>query len=354
MPSNNAERGSIQQENPGFGLEIDRFKNVTPEEIARHLIYYSREVRNACSAKRTNPVVINEEKLAELADPESNLSTTIATVKIYEWFKKETPAIKIWTKSPTPSSEEILLEMLPFVDFCPGSIMIWISGKGEVYEDARVNLYQAIEVNGEKRLFFWSIPTENSDQECLEAACRLSPHVMGISANELLGITKDIETLRITPLPIWEPDTKSLTEFFSEHISLPEVWPQIRSGQILMEAIRELLAGQKGLVTNEVYQRIMAAQTYWEKVMIGSELEIRAMIIFGIELLSHRHGMLHLDALAEQSLGLGIGIGANRFLKTSESVSRGEYFHCGRCKSGKVQEGETCPSNPPKWKKTND
>ncbi len=321
-------------EKPVKGLDIDHLKNNSPETIRRYAVYFSREARNAPLPHRVNPVVMNGEEFRKLVDPDSELSTSMATTKIYEWFKQDIPAIKLRTKSLRPSPEEILEALVPFVDQNPHSLMVWISAKGEVYQEVRLNIYQTIEVNGEKYLFFWGIPTLHTDQECLKFAKRLEQH----SADQA-RTTDDVENLRVNPLSLWIPKETSLTAFLSGQIDLPEVWKAIANRKIILETIDDLKRGFC-LITPERYLRIKMAQTEIEKARIGWELQEAIKATYRIELLSDAHGPLYAnpDFFLLRQLGLGLQVGMERLISPMKGEIMSERVHCGGC--GEYKEGE--------------
>ncbi len=200
----------MPNESPHFGLDIDVLKTATLEEASRHVVLFSREARNASFEQRVNPVVVSLAEFAKLVKPDSDLTTDIATAKIYFWAKNNIPTEKttqIWLKSSSPTMEEILLQILLLPANNPDSIMFWVSPKGNDYQEARLNLYQVIMVNGRKYLFFWGIPTDHSDENCL------------VFVQKLCGSRfKDAEDLRVNPFAL--QISENLVTFLQKNIAL--------------------------------------------------------------------------------------------------------------------------------------
>ena len=325
----------MQNESPHFGLDIDILKTATPAEISRHIVLFSREARNDSFVERVNPIAIPLKEFAKLVKPESNLSTDIATNRIYGWAINDIPTkrtIRMWLDSLNPTMEEILSLMPPLKEDSPDSVIIWISPKGKVYKEVRINVYQTIIINGEKYLFFWGIPSNHSDEKCLEFAQNLTGFKY-----------KDAEDLRINPVAVKFSET--LESLLQRNIELPEVWEAIADGSIIEKTVKELRQGQE-IVPEEVYQRMMAAETYWEKVRIGKEIELATRAKFQIELLDNAHGGLYSNISTNQLMGFSIlQLGQERFLLTNSEISS-KKTHCGKCKKyGPFLPGETCPDD---------
>jgi len=319
-------------ESPHIGLDLSKYvewerRTKSPDEIAWDIAYFSREARKAPFAQRINAIVIGLDKFGELVKPESNLATDLATSEVFEWAKQTVPVISFSTD--TNSTEDILNKMLPLVDFNPQSIMVWLSPKGEIYQEARINVYQTIEVNGQKYLFFWSMPSSNTDEECLT----FYKNLLNYAAEEV-SIAKDTEALRISPLPVQIPPGETLTDFLDKQIPLPEIWEEIASRKIIKDTITEF-AAVRGLVLSE-YDRIISRKTEYENLLVGARLEMAVKEMLNIELRSGAHGSLNQNALSE--LGTNHLLTTGRLFSEGANLSTRESVHCGAC--GEYAKGQ--------------
>lgn len=330
-------------ESPHIGLDLAKYvesskETKTPDEIAWDITYFSREAREAPFQQRVNAIVISLAKFEKLVKPESGLSTDLATYAVYQWAKQASPTIKFSMDAKSLAPQEVLEKLLPLVDFNPQSIMIWLSPKGQIYQEARVNIYQTIEVNGQKYIFFWSTPSSHTDKECLT----FYQNLLRYAATEAPPLD-DVETLRISPLPIQIPKAKSLTNFLDEQIPLPEVWKRIASGQIIKDTIGEFFI-VRNLVLNE-YNQIIGRKTEYENRVIGARLEMAVESRLNIELRSGIHGDLNQNALSE--LGTNFLMTTGRLLSEGTNLASTEKVHCGACgeypKGQKFAPGFKCP-----------
>lgn len=347
MPQPEKSPRATIDESPHFGLNPENWQRnfageTSPKNLAKvadDVTRFSREARNTSFENRANPVVTSLLDFSKLVKPESNLSTDIATAIIYDWAKKDSPSIKIWTQNSSPTSEEILEAIYPYRDVNPGSIMIWLSPKGKVYVGARTNIYQTIAVNDEKFLFFWAIPSSHSDEEFLEFNRKLIYYTS--DKQRAWTIIKDAEDLRINPIPVQIPQFESLTAFLDQNISLSEVWKAIASGKIIMDTLSDL-ARVKPMVAKR-YQEIIRAKTELERIIVGASIEQDLQDEFGA-LLSDSHGGLYLSLFINP-------LASGSFLEMAHSPFQREYtsgrrFHCGKCgKTGYLNKGESCSSS---------
>lgn len=328
MPQNN--------ESPHRGLALENWQENLVEgkkpkdldTIAWEVIYFSREARKGPLQNRINPVAVSLEKFyIDLVKTNSDLATDIATAAIYKWAEKDSPSIEIWTKSNPPASEEILEAMYSFRDFCPGSLMAWISPRGNIYTEARINIYQTIKVNGAKYVFFWSIPSQHSDKECLEFSHKLLPY---IPENKMNYFTDDVEELRINPLPLTVPNINSLTRFLNDKIYFPEVWQAIANGHPIIETLLELPDGRD--LVQKRHQMILSAKTEIQRKRVGAELEIAIQERFQIELRGDAHGGLYSSDLSTTLFsGLDILQGNKSLTDNLTEKDETKYEHCGGC-----------------------
>jgi len=329
MPQNN--------ESPHIGLNTRNWKEgfggpITREKITEQSIYFSREARQSPTKERTNPVVVSFSDFTKLVKTESILSTDIATTKIYDWAREQVPAIQIWTSSPTPTTEEVLKELVSLSDFNTGSSMVWISPKGEVYAEARINIYQTIEVNGKKYLFFWGIPTQHTDQQCFGFYRKLTALASEIPE---VQITNDAEDLRINPIPLQIPPDESFTSFFAKQIPLFDVWGSVANGQIIQKTIEEFAVGRP-IIWAE-YEAIMEAKTEYERRLVGARIENALQRQLAITLCPYAHGDLNSNFLANPS-GINSLFTTGRLLSPLSNETSKERVHCGKC--GQYQKGE--------------
>lgn len=330
MPPNN--------ESPLFGLNPENWqKNAqgaiapkTREEIIRDVIRFSREARDASNKERINPVALSLQEFSKLVKPESDLATDIATTRIYDWARQDVPSIQIWTKSNHPDFLEILEAVRPFCDLNPGSLMVWISPKGQVYPEARVTCYQTMLVNQKSYLFFWGIPTQHTDRQCRGFYGRLakfSPKRLAVP------VTDDPEDLRINPISVNIPGYFSLTGFLKQQIDLEnDIWKNIASGQIINETIKELVKGGQ-IISQEQYQRLLSAKTEAEYEEVGAEVEVALMRTLNIILRSDSHGALYSSLSYRDPIS-----GLNESISGKNTELSTERVHCGGC--GYYQKGE--------------
>lgn len=314
-------------ESPHIGLDLRNYvegesKTKSQDEIAWDVAYFSREARKAPFVERTNAIVINLDKFGGLVNPKSNLATDLATSEIYEWAKKIAPSISFSADTPSPSTQDLLNKMLPLVDFNPRSVMVWISPKGEIYQEARINVYQVVEVDGQKYLFFWSAPSSNTDEECLTFSQNLSR----FTATEP-PVIEDVEVLRISPLPVQIPQGETLTGFLAGQIPLSGVWEQIASGQIIKDTVTEFATVRK-LVLSE-YGQIISQKNEYQNRVVGARLEMAVKEMLNIELRSGVHGSLNENALSE--FGVNSLMTTGRLFSEGTSLSSREQVHCGAC-----------------------
>ncbi len=304
------------------------------ETIAAQVVFFSREARNAPNIERVSPIPISLSEFSDLVKPDSDLSTDIATHEIYKWAVKDKSSIEIWTPSSPPKIEEILEAMYSFRNLNPGSVLVWISGKGKTYPEARINIYQTIKVNGEKYLFMWGIPSQHSDEECLVFNHRLSRYFDG---ERKFHTVADIEDLRVSPIPVRIPEiARPLTNFWEDQIPQLEVWTGIASGQIIVETIQELIKG-KPLLRSK-YQKILEARSEEERRQIGAEIEIAVQDEFDIRLRNDGHGPLYSLQADNYITNWRSLLGMSSYVRPQEIVSSSKKEHCGAC--GRFRKGE--------------
>lgn len=338
---------NYENESPHYGLTIQNWQEdldgkvnpKDPKELTWDTTYFGREARNAPFNERVSPVVIGLSDFAKLVKPESNLSTDIATTKIYQWACKDSPSMKFWTE-PSPSPEEILKELLSFPDFNSGSVMVWISPKGTVYSEARVNLYQTIEVNKTKYLFFLGIPSNHTDEECLKFYHKLTPYA---AEKTQILLTNDVEELRINPVALKIFETNSLTGFFKDKLFHPEVWEVIANGQAIKDTLQDYERNKS--IIDEHYDKIVEAKTENDFRRVGTLIELEMQRMGNYALLSNAHGGLYSSSLFDPNSGINLLLGINRFYQpTNEPKLNTETrVHCGEC--GRYRKGEKFSGN---------
>lgn len=336
---------NYESESPHYGLNPQNWQENSqravvpkkPEEITRDITYFGREARDASFNERVSPVVISLLEFSKLVKPGSILSTDIATAKIYEWACKDSPAIKFWT-NPSPTSKEILKELLSFPDFNSGSVMVWISPKGTIYKEARVNLYQTIEVNDAKYLFFFGIPSDRSDEECLKFYCKLTPYT---TENTNLLLTNDIEELRVSPISLKTHGTNSLTGFFKDKFHHPEVWKAIASGQVIKDTLQDFEKNKP--IVEQHYDEIISVKTESDFRRVGTLIELEMQARGNYALLSNAHGELYSSSLFNPNSGISFLLERNQFYQPKNELTTETRVHCGEC--GRYHKGEKFSGN---------
>ena len=248
----------------------------------------------------------------------------VATSWIYEWAKGVKPSIQIWTALPL-NTEEIIEAMRPYIDFNPQSSMVWISPTlPGVYPEARINLYQVIEVNNETYVFSRSLCSHHTPEECVDMAKKFLPYSSGISLAEI----DDSEILRATPLPIIIPG-KSAIEFFQKIVNIPGVWEAISSGKDLDD--NKLTTRVSEEMGKKWGESIALADTPCKQIAVGAAIERELAQRLERELMAG-HGPLYSQIFNQLASYEGFG-----FLL--------EKRHCGACLdkgTEKFQPGEKC------------
>ncbi len=330
---------SIEQR---FAIDISNWQTKRVETIIQDTASFVLEAGNRSLEKRINPGVVSLTEFAFLLKKDSLDPEDIATVQIYRWANKNSPAIKIWTKSPSPTTSGIFEEILPFTDLNPGSVMIWLSSPLEgTYKESRIVVYQAVEINGQKYLFFRAIcGTQNTD-ECLNIARQLS--FFQDSDKNFDQITGP-EHLRATPFSITIPPNETFTGFLRRFIDLPKVWETISKGEDLKEKKQAL--EEAGEIVQKNYQTITTALSFDQQWEIGRRLEESLQEKMGFGLKAGACGVLYSSLLYNSPLTELLQRGS---LVYSSKIGgeKSKFIHnCGACgKSLKryMSKGDRCP-----------
>ena len=312
-----------QQTKETIAIDLRRWQGVPISEVRSQNASFSIEAGDKPFEERITVLAVPLESFAKLKKSESLASDDIATTKICDWAKQTTASIKIWTSSST--QEEILEAMRDFVEINPGQAMIWISPKAKgIYLETRIGIYQVINVNSKKYLFFRTLCSNHSFENCQKMALGFKKDI----------VFKDPESLRATPIPVIVPGNNPI-DYFSSIIKMPSVFEAIRKGADIKNNLLSLEQDSK-IITKEVYQRIQTATSFSQQIMLGQFIEKQLQERSGTRLLNGTCGILY-SSLTVSSLAQIFG---HSSITTAEG---GRRKHCGKCgKHGYFTEGESC------------
>lgn len=312
-----------QQTKEAIAIDLRRWQGVPIAEVRSQNASFPIEAGDRPFEERITVLAVPLESFAKLKKSESLAADDIATTKICDWAKQTKASIEIWTNSST--QEEILEAMRDFIEINPGQAMIWISPKEKgIYLETRIGIYQVVSVNSKKHLFFRTLCSNHSFENCQKMA---------------LGFKKDIvfedpEALRATPIPVIVPRDNPI-DFFSSIIKMPSVFEAIRKGADIKNNLLSLEQASK-IITKEVYQRIQTATSFSQQIMLGQFIERQLQERSGTRLLNGTCGILY-SSLTAPSLTQIFG---HSSITTAEG---GRRKHCGKCgKHGYFTEGESC------------
>ena len=325
-----------------IAIDLVNWQNKNHQEIIEDIASFGLEAGKRPWEKRINPVAVSLADFSKLINKDSQNLEDIAALGVYQWASEDLPAVKIWTKSLPPLSKEILDGMLPFADFNPGTVMVWISPPLEgIYKETRMVVYQTIEVNNEKYLFFRAICGDQTETECLKIAQEL--FFLAQPDKNFSGLVVDLEQLRASPLELMLPKDETFTGFLSKIINMPKVWRAIANGEDLQEKKRALEPAEQIVQRN--HQRITHAKTFDEQWEIGIRIERALQEKMGITLQSGACGTLYSNLSRSPLTELLWRGSLNRSLGSGRETSK--FIHnCGACgKSLKryMSKGDCCP-----------
>ena len=317
-----------------IAIDLNNWQDKEPATIIRDTACFAVEARKGPAEKRINAGVAKLTEFENLVDESSRNPEDIATLRIFEWAKQDSPSIQIFTRNPLPEDEEILETMADCIDINPQTMVLWLSPPLEgYYKESRLVVYQTISVNGEKHLFFRAICGNHSPVECLSIA------------NQLLETPQfftDAEQLRATPLLILIEGKESWIKHLGRFVKMPEVWQVITEGQDLQEKMKSLSGARPIIRAN--HQRITDAKTPYERYLVGVTIEQRLQEQLGITLQSSGPcGILYSD-FATQPWAIIIPLEINNLFS---SEKRAKFIkNCGAC--GKelnryMTKGDRCP-----------
>lgn len=264
-----------------LNLRDDLFGPGGVEEVAEHIASVALEARDGPLEERVNVRVLSLETFQTLLKehPLRKTPEDRATRAIFDWAADTPSSLEIATKNPHPSAQELLQAMFSTRED-PREVLIWISPpkKGK-YEEARIAVYETATINNQESLIFRAICGNQSQEECLEIANKLSPTLI-----------PDSEELRATPLAVTIPANVHWLNFLNEHIPMSEVWGAIATGNDIEEKKKALGAAKEIIVKQ--YQRIKKI-TPENHQDIGEEIEEELEELLGIELSNSACGDLY-------------------------------------------------------------
>lgn len=311
-----------------YAIELSSWqKDKTLDQITADLASFSIEAGKTSPEKRINPVAISLESFGNLVKKNSLDLEDQATETIYNWAQTTRPSVRLWLNEL--SEKNVLVSMKDFVDVNPGNLCVWISPPlSGYYQESRVAVYQVVEANNQKFLFFRNICGSLSPEECYRLALGLKK----FSPNENF-IVNDPELLRSSPLLLDVPGSSFLS-FLSENIPGMSSWEEVKKGKDIDEKVNALKVAS-GILDESTYVAISRAMTLEEQILIGRSIEIRLQERLGKGFSASSCGALYSGETT--FLGL-LGI------KTKVISEKTQRKHCGKCgKYGYFLDGETCP-----------
>lgn len=324
-----------------LAIDVSNWQGKPSNQIHQEVASFVLEAGDRPLGQRVNPVVLDNSVFGGLVKENSAGAEDVATERIFQWANNDTPATEIWTEGAAFSEKETLEGLLSFADLNPGTVMVWISPPAaKKYSESRIIIYQTININSQKHLFFRAICSEYSDEECLKIAQELS---VSISPGTILSSISETETLRATPLPLSLPKNKSYTGFFGEFVNLPGVWEAIAKGEDIREKIKALAVAEGIVETN--YKSITEAKNYFDYWVVGSRIEKLLEEKMNMTLKSGPCGGLYSDSPSPLRGIFGVEIFARNYSHTGEESSK--FIHncgaCGRELKRYMSKGDHCP-----------
>lgn len=317
----------MPQNKERFAIEISGWQEKPLEALQGDIASFSIEAGKVPLEKRINPVAVSLENFRTLVKKGSPDSEDQATEKIYDWAEKVSPSVYLWLD--TVSEEEVLLAMKGFIDLNPGNVGVWISPPfKDHYKESRIAVYQVVEVNNRKYLFFRNFCGNLSSEECYSLALGLEKFSLDRNL-----IVNDPELIRSSPLFLNIPGS-SFVSFLSKNIPDISSWSEVEKGKDIEEKINALKV-TSGILDENTYTAINKAVTPEEQILIGRLIEIRLQEKLGKALSPSSCGNLY----SAFSNPLFVSI---RGIHSQEITARRK--HCGKCgKYGYFLDGETCP-----------
>lgn len=322
-----------------IAIDLGHWQNKKPEVIIQDTASFVIEASKRPLEKRINAGVVKVTEFGNLVKRESLNPEDTATWRIFEWAREDSSSLIIRTKSSSPEEEEILKTMQDYLDINPQTMVLWISPslKGH-YQESRIVVYQTIEANHEKYLFFRTICGQQSETECLNIAKKLLA-----SSDQTLKTPNSItnvDQLRSTPLLFLIKGKESWINYLSRFIDMPAVWKAIAEGEDLRAKKEALVVAQQ--VITENYQGIIGSH-YSGQLAVGVKIERDLQEKMGIILQSGPCGMLYSD-LNRQGWATIVPLDIENFSYSEEETKF--IKNCGAC--GKelnryMAKGDRCP-----------
>lgn len=310
----------MPQNQERIAIDLRHWQGVPIAEVRSQNASFPIEAGDKPFAERITVLSVPLKSFAKLKKPQSLASDDVATTKICDWAEHTRASVEIWTDSS--SQKEILQAMRDFIQINPGQVMVWISPKTKgIYPETRIGIYQVINVNSGKYLFFRTLCSNHSFEDCQKMAFVFKKDI----------VFESPEILRATPIPIVIPGDNPI-DYFSSIIKMPSVFEAIRKGADIRNNLRSLEQAS-GIITEEVYQRIQTAITFSQQRMLGQFIERQLQERSGTKLLNGTCGILY-SSLYINPLTPILGASVSNY-------EGGRRKHCGKCgKSDSFKDGE--------------
>jgi len=140
--------------------------------------------------------------------------------------------------------------------------IVWISPSGRGYTESRINVYKIFYSFGDKILFFWSIPTPHTPEQCLQIANQIQD-----------GRFDNSETLRQTPVKFRPPSGILWTKFLGNIVKMPKVWQAIENGEPEKEK-QEALRKVTQIVEKHYDSFLVAGDDVDKQIRAGATVEL--------------------------------------------------------------------------------
>lgn len=321
-----------------IAINLGNWKNKEPEAITSDLASFAGEASTESIERRINAGVVGLKKFECLLQQNSQDPEDIATRQIYQWAQQDSPSLRITTCSTSPSDREILESMQDCLDINPQTMVLWLSPPLENhYKESRIIIYQTIEVNGKKFLFFRAICGKQTAKECLAIA----EHLLQSSsqAEKTPDTITNPEKLRATPFLFLISGEESWINYLSRFIDMPAVWKTIANGEDLRNKGKALVIAQN--IVDQNYQKIIYARSF-EEWTVGVKIEQALQKGLGITLQSGPCGTLYSDLNRPWATIIPLGIN-NLFSSEKKAKFIKNCGACGKELNQYMTKGDRCP-----------